>query len=131
MIDVLDAIRDFLVSRPNVAVLVGNRVYAGRAVPPVGYKPSDGQAIAFNVRGGNMSYDDDHIVASAQFKCYGSTELLANQLYHTLVDDVHNKHDSTVRWAILEILGHTLEEPDTEWPYVLTYFTFVVRQGGN
>lgn len=131
MIDTLDAIRNFLLKRPNVFALTGDRIYAGRNVPPVGYKPSDGQAIAFRTRGGSPEYDDGVVRQSVQIKCYGDTEVEANALYRAVYDDVHNGHSAVVRYATIEQLGSTLEEPDTDWVFVLTFFNFMIRMEVN
>jgi hypothetical protein len=127
MIDVQAAIRTFIKQKPAVVALVGDRVYAGRNVPPPGYEPATGSAVAFMSRGGSMAYGDGLARLSVQVKCYGETEVDANTLYTTFVNAVHNGRSSVVRFATVESLGITLEEPDTEWPFVLSYFNFHIR----
>ena len=40
-------------------------------MPPVGYKPTDGGAIVFKIRGGIPLYAGGFVGASVQMKCYG------------------------------------------------------------
>jgi len=133
MIDALGLIRKYVHQRPTVVALVGKRIWAGRTYPPKGYKPDQGPALVFQVRGGALTYEDDHVFASVQFKCYGLTEVDANELYSALVTDVHAATgvSATIRHAELEGLGTTLEEPDSEWVYVLCYVNFMIRASGG
>lgn len=129
MIDIPRAVREFLLQRADVRALTDERIWASRVVPPPGYKPEDGAGVAFQVRGGEPTYEDDHYFASVQFKCYGATEIAANTLYRALYDSVHGGVSRCVRHAELEGLGTTMAEPDTEWVYVLVYVTFMFREG--
>ena len=58
MTDVQLALRSYLVGTALWA-LCGARIYAGRDVPPPGYKPGDGPAVCFKVRGGRI--DDSEV----------------------------------------------------------------------
>lgn len=127
MIDVLEEIRDFIKTKPAITAYTEDRIYAGRNVPPPGYEPANGQAIAFRVRGGLPQYDDAVLGVSVQVKIYGETEVEANELYRVFYDQMHNSAGSVVRYAMCEQIGSTLSEPDTEWIFVLTYFGFVIR----
>ena len=130
MIDILSTVREYLIQRPAVFALTGKRIWAGRTYPPKGYKPEDGSAIVFQARGGMPAYENDHYMASVQLKCYGYTEIGANELYRALYTELQQKEGvtATVRHAEFEGLGTTLEEPDTEWRYVLVYVTFMIRE---
>lgn len=130
MIDVLDTIREFLIQRPSVFALTGKeRIWAGRVYPPKSYKPENGSGIAFQVRGGDPTYEDDHYFVSVQLKCYGLSEVAANQLYRALYTDLQPEKAASraVRHVEFETLGTTLEEPDSEWRYVLVNVNFMVR----
>lgn len=128
MIDALALIRTHLLANTALAALVSTRVYAGRDVPPPGYKPSDGAAITFKLRGGQPDYDDALLNPSVQFRCYGATELAADVCYRALYDALHNAHGASVLHGEIEIAGQSLEEPETAWPFVLAYFTVMLRQ---
>lgn len=129
MVDVEKAIRDYLKIRPELTQYTEARIYAGRDVPPVGYSlPDDGPCVTFRVRGGLADYDDALANPSVQFKCYGSTEYRARQVHRALYDVLQNGHDGAILHAEAEVLGQDLEEPDTHWPFVLSYFTVMVRQ---
>ena len=132
MIDVQAAIRTLLVADAGLTALVNTRVFTGRDVPPMGTKPGGGACLTFKVRGGAGSYrgrdyEDALIVASVQFKAYGSSELVACNVYRALVDALHNGHDGTVLHAEETGVGQVLEEPDTEWRFVLSFFDVMVR----
>lgn len=112
----------------ELADLVGSRIFAGRDVPPVGYVPADGDCIVFKVRGGGPDYDDALLNPSVQFKCYSTDEVNAYALYRTLYDHLHNGTSSAILHAESETLGQILEEPETEWYFVLSYFTIMTRR---
>jgi hypothetical protein len=129
MVDVEKAIRDYLKVRPELTEYTDARIYAGRDVPPVGYSlPDDGPCVTFRVRGGLADYDDALANPSVQFKCYGSTDYVAMQVYRALYGVLHNGRNGRILHAEAEVLGQSLEEPETHWPFVLTYFTVMVRQ---
>lgn len=126
MIDVLAKVRQHLMWQGDLVALTSNRIYAGRNVPPKGYKPEDGPAIAFRVRGGGLAYEDDHVVASVQFKFYEMTELAAHALYRTFADEVIGSVSRFVKHIELDTIGSVLEEPGTDWVFVLAYVSFLL-----
>jgi len=112
----------------DLVTLCGSRIYAGRNVPPRGYTPGDGSALTFRVRGGpGFDQEDAILTPSFQFKCYGATELAAMTCYRALVDALHNGSSANVLRGIQESVGQLLEEPSTEWPFVLCFFTVLIR----
>ena len=129
MIDLHAEVEAFLsVTGTTLEGLVADRIYAGRTVPPPGYELSDGPCVVFRVRGGGPDYDDALLIPSVQFKMYGSSEESAFEVYRALYDRLHNGHDDSILHAESEVLGQLLEESDTQWPYVLAFFTVMVRQ---
>jgi len=128
MIDANAKIREYLLTDVPLVNLVGARIYAGRDVPPEGYQPQDGAAITFRLRGGSPDYDDALLTPSVQFKCYAATEIDAMTCYRALYDALHNGTGATVLHGESEILGQSLEEPNTQWPFVLSYFQIMLRQ---
>ena len=121
MIDALSTLRTFIVAQSSVTALTGQRVYAGRTFPPPEYVAGQ-YAICFNARGGVMTYDRRLINDSFTFKCYGPDEVAAMALSRTLVDAIDDKSSGAIRHIELEISGYPLQEPDTGWPFVLTFF---------
>lgn len=99
------------------------RLWANRVIPITGYKPADGIAIAFRVRGGGTMYRNGMMYPSVQFKCWGVDEITANTGYRALVDVLHDNNPGSIRSAYLEQLGQTAQEADTLWPFVLVFFT--------
>ena len=132
MRDVHSAIRTLLVADSGLTALVNTRVFAGRDVPPPGTAPGDGACLTFRVRGGaggyrGRDYEDALIVPSVQFKCYAASEIKAFEVYRALVDALHNGHDGTVLHAEEAGVGQPVEEPGTEWRFVLSFFEVMVR----
>lgn len=128
MIDPHTVIRDYLLLDADLVGLVGNRVYAGRDVPPVGYAPGDGPCVTFRVRGGEPDYDDALLNPSVQFKCYAPDEPSSYEVYRALYDHLHNGQAAGIAHAESEVLGQLLEEPETDWHFVLAYFRVMLRK---
>lgn len=128
MIDVAKAIRDYLIAQGALTALTGERIYAETDVPPAGYQPSDGACICFRMRGGTVDFSDAILWPSVQFKCYGSDDVEANTLYRVLFDVLHGvpEPSAVVRAAYLETAGETLAEPETGWPFVLTFYRMMI-----
>ena len=126
MIDPHTIVEGFL---DKQADLDGVLLYPGEDVPPPGYTPGDnGDCITFKVRGGDSDYEDALLRPSVQFKCYGSSEVEANACYRALYDALHNGSGEHVLHAEVETIGQTLEEPETGWYFVLSYFSVTLRQ---
>jgi len=128
LVDPHTTIRTFLAADATLTALTSTRIYAGRDVPPKGYKPSDGACVVFRVRGGAPDYDDALLNPSVQFKVYGEDEVAAFAVYQALYDRLHNGYSATILHAESEVLGQLLEEPDTEWRFVLAYFLVQIKQ---
>jgi len=131
MIDVSAAIRTFLAYDGALVALVGTRLWAETDVPAAGYKPSDGGALCFKVRGGLPDFSAALYTPSVQFKAYGATALAANAVYRALFTALQDtRKGGIVRWAQCEALGQTYFEPattsSTPWPVVLCYFSIYV-----
>ena len=130
MIDVNAKVLALLEADAPLVAITGSRIYAGRDVPREGYNPADGSAITYRVRGGFGFDEEDALTTpSFQFKCYGADEVNAQTCYRALVDALHNGHSADVLRGVLESPGQLLEEPGTEWPFVLAFFTVHIRAG--
>ena len=128
MTDLHEVIRSYLLSATKALTdLVGTRVYAGRDVPPKTYAMSDGACLVFKVRGGNGDYEDAVYSPSVQFKSYGSSEYEAGRVDAALADALHLATSTDILHAQREGFGTPLEEPDTDWPFVLSYYLIMVR----
>jgi len=129
VIDAEAKIREFLVADVTLETVVSTRIYAGTDVPAVGYTPSDGAAICFKVRGGSITTQQrDLLLASVQFKCYGATEIEANECARALFDALDQGRGGTMRWAYAEGLGQLLQdqERDKNWWFVLMFYTCIL-----
>lgn len=128
MVDTLQTLRNYLASQGSLTPLVGTRIYAGRVYPPKDYQPGQ-RAIVFNSRGGQLDYASQLYRDSVQVKCYGANAVDAMNLYRTLVDVLHDGSGTGIRHAELEIGGYPLQEPATDWHFVLTYFSILYESG--
>lgn len=128
MNDVNTALRQYL-EKTALGAYVGNHLYAGVDVPPVGYKPTDGPALCFKTRGGRIADSEAVIDASVQFKCYGVDQVEADTCYRTLVDSLHVHGAALVRWAFVDVIGQPIVEPATGWYAVLTFFQVTITKG--
>jgi hypothetical protein len=126
VVDASKAILDYLLAQPGLTNVVEGRIYAEVDTPPPGYTPADGQAICFKTRGGIQDYEGAILMPSVQFKCYGASEFEANEAYRALCDALNDKASYAIKYARLEALGVTLREPDTDWIYVLAFFSILV-----
>lgn len=129
MINTMAELRAYLVTQTPLVALTGDRLWAATVTPPAGYKPAQGPGIAFNGRGGGLTYDSVIVTESAQFKCYAATPLATLELYGILADVLHNKSGGPIRSATLETTGYVLQEPETGWYFALTYFSIQYGSG--
>jgi hypothetical protein len=123
MVDVCAVVRTYLA---GLGAFSGVRLYAERDEPPVNYNPSQGPALVFKVRGGNLNYPSVFVMASMQFKCYGITNVVANDVYLSLINALHDARTNTILSAEVEVLGQILEEPQTLWTFVLCFFSLIL-----
>ncbi|MBX3016005.1 MAG: hypothetical protein KF832_31075 [Caldilineaceae bacterium] len=122
MINSLQVLRSYLASQAALTTLVGTRLYAGRLYPPKNYLPGQ-RAICFNGRGGQLDYTAQLLRESMQFKCYGADAVDAMNLYGVLVEVLHDQQGAGFWHAGLEVTGYPLQEPETDWPFVLVFFS--------
>lgn len=125
MVNIPAAIRTHLLTKPAITALTGTRIYANRDVPPTGYTPDQGAAICFASRGGSVNDESStHLRESYQFKCYGLDEVAAHSLSLALYDALHEARFWPVRQSMAEALPQPLEEPETQWRYSLSFYSF-------
>lgn len=127
MIDPQTLVRTFLAGRAELTSLVGERIYAGRERPPVGYSPADGPCIAFKVRGGQPDYDDALLLPSMQFTCWAGSEEASYEVYRALYDALHNGHSASILRGLSEVLGQVAEEAETGWYFTFAAFKLMLR----
>jgi hypothetical protein len=134
MTDVIEALRDYLLTKTDLTTLLAPyltsyALFGGMDTPGPGYTPAQGGAICFTVRGGQPDYSDALLKPSIQMKCYGSSPQVANRVYRALYGVLHNaRGGSLVRWAQCDVLGQSLTEPSTGWPFTLSFFTVWIGQ---
>lgn len=122
MVDDLGTLVDFLQAAAGVTALTGSgRIYAGQSEPPPDYKPDDGQAVCITRRGGQPDYSGAVIVGSYQFKHYGSSPLVADQLYRAVFDALQYQRGNNLR-AEAESLGQNLREQERGWYFTLAFY---------
>jgi hypothetical protein len=128
LLDVERTWREWMVSQPGVTALTGARVYAGRDVPPVGYRITDGACVVSKARPGRVGYEGALYSVSFQVKAYGATEAAAMALYRAMYDALEGSTSARILHVELEGPGMPMEEPETLWPFVLSYWTVMMRE---
>jgi hypothetical protein len=129
MNDTLKPVRDLLLKSAVVTDIVGQRIYAHRDNPPIGYTLDAGPCICMKVRGGAPDLTGNILEPSIQFKCISTSEVDANTVYRALYMALDGVQDAVVRYASCEVLGQTIYDPETKWNMVLTYFKARIDKG--
>lgn len=125
MIDVNERILTYLSGVSGVTALTTtDRLYAGRDIPPKGYAPNLGAALVWKVRGGGVDYGHSHLNPSVQFKAYGLDEVAATALDRALFDAFTRPVTGLFKAVEVEVLGQLIEEPQTGWVAVLSFYRF-------
>lgn len=128
MVDETEVLRSFLLTQTPLTALIQGRIWGRRTYPIEGYLPSQGHAIVFRSRGtGLIDYSGAIIQTSWQFKSYGVNPDEADHLHRTLVDVLQDAQTGGMWRAVVEPGGGALNEPVTEWPYVLSYWTTMMQ----
>lgn len=130
--DETQAVLTFLQAQSAITTLTGSRIWGDRSKPPAGYKPSDGVGICLKVRGG-VDLDPSVIMdPSFQFKIYGHVdgapdEVTCRNAARVLHDYFQERADGNILTVRRETLPVTLQEPETNWTYVLVFYKVMVR----
>lgn len=125
MIDVNERILTYLTSITPITTLTTTaRLYAGRDIPPKGYHPNLGPALVWKVRGGGVGAGHSHLNPSVQFKAYGLDEVAATALDRALFDAFTRPSTGLFKSVENEVLGQLIEEPQTGWVAVLSFYRF-------
>lgn len=132
MIDVEKEILDHIESFETTietALGVNIRVYAS-VEPPNGYNPADdGPCVLLGIRGGSQDYSSAILSPSVQIRCFAATENLAKKLDKALYTAINDSHGDVVLHCYQQELGQLLIQPDVDWPFVLSYYLMVMRNG--
>lgn len=125
MIDIEATIRAHLVTLAGIQAVFGSRVYMARALPP-GYRPSDGPALLGMPRGGAQEFHSKLYRVSIQFRVYAETEAKARDAFQKLYAALNDTAARNIPYVRLEegTMYMLLNEPETDWPYILSFFTF-------
>lgn len=121
MTDVEAVVREYLASAAGLTAYTGERIYASRSLP-AGYKPTDGPAVLFGIRGGGQDYTGYVLMPSLQFRCYATTQGLARATDRALYGALHELSARGIKWARMTGMGQVLAEPETLWWYVLSFW---------
>lgn len=121
--DVNQVVYDYLTTN-----LPGVALYAGVNYPAADWKPADGPAVAFSVRGGLDTEERDYLLPSFQFKVYGTDPLDAWGTYQSLdAALVRPAADVNLMGAVMESIGQPVVDTDSNWDYVLAHYIIFVR----
>jgi hypothetical protein len=111
--------------------LVGTRIYCPRV--PAGFTNAQPALEVMRRSGTSKRVHAEH-TCSFQIKCYGGSQNPgdAETVYRALYDRLHNQQgvnttSGNIMMAVEEIIGQSLSEPDTGWPFVLTFWNVQIR----
>lgn len=121
MVDTDAALTTFLLAQASLTAVAGRRIHASLYLPK-GYAPEDGPALLFNARGGGQDYSNLVLSPSYQFRSFGLTQAEARRLDRALYDALNDAQCYPIKIARLETIGQLFEEPDTGWPFVLSFY---------
>lgn len=125
MLDVDATLRAYLSAQAALTIYTGQRLYASLSLPAT-YSPATGAAILFNVRGGSVGFEKI-LNPSMQFRTYAQTEAKARQADSALFDSLHDKKSGPMLYAMLETYPQLLLDPETQWPYMLSFYRLLYR----
>lgn len=125
MTDTDAAIRAWLAASAGVTAIAGARIYASRSLP-AGYEPEKGPALLFSARGGGQDHSSKVLKPSYQFQSYAATEASARSLDRAVYDAMNDREYQQIKSARLETFPQTLVDQETGWPFVLTYYQFLI-----
>ena len=123
MTDIEAAIRTWLASIAGIAAIAGQRIIASVSLPD-GYRPDQGPALLFKVQGGGQDYSSQVLNPRVQFQSYAETEADARRLDRAVYDGINDRQFTGIKMARLDVLPVLLAEPETGWPFVLTFYRF-------
>lgn len=93
-----------------------------------GYDPSAGTpGLAFKVRSGMPTEDNDHVDAAFQLKIYGTDPQDAWTNYLALDAVLGEPVDAYVQWAIPEGIGTPVVDPGSEHHFVMANYRIMIR----
>jgi hypothetical protein len=121
MVDMEATLRAKLAANGPLVAAVGSRIYAAEKLP-AGYKPSVGGAVLFKVSGGSADYAIT-LRPTVQVRSYGLDEGAARQVDRLVFDALHDLQSGNVLKVQVDILGQLVADPETDWRYVLSYYT--------
>lgn len=124
MLDILASLRAFLADQAGLMAHTGNaglRIYAGPDLPPE-YSPANGAGILFNLRGGSQDYTSLVLTPSVQFRTFAGTMKAALAADRALYDVLNDVQCWPIKLARLEIPGQPLTDPESKWPFVLSFY---------
>lgn len=121
-----------LAANSAVTDLVGENLFAGEAEWPQSSEFESGDyGVAFTTSGGTHQYDFAAVMPRIQVKCYGASPLAANDLNRAVFDCLDQDKTYWVMGSNLESGPIGLREPETDQPYVLSFWRFVIRNDDN
>jgi hypothetical protein len=130
--DVGAIIRSHLRNDANLTAITGDNLWF-KVEPPSfsqgGYNPErDGPGIVFMTRGGNTDYSSVLLQPSVQYRCFGTTELQAYDVYLALVDALQDQRsaDGCILISRIETQGQITRDNNTNFPIVFCAFRHVI-----
>ncbi len=125
MIDVALEVRNAISESLPPSAGVGTRIYAGLTLPAT-YKPTDGPAVLVRQNGGSVDYSARRMSASVQVECYGIDDAVATATDVAVARAIGRNKRICKGYCRLDTAGVLLEDPETQWRFVLSYYNATV-----
>jgi len=125
MTDIESTVRAYLAAQAGIVALTATRIYASSYLPP-GYQPSAGPALLFTIRGGSQDYSSHLLEASLYVRCYAATAAEARQLDRAVYDAFNDVQSGSIKWARLDVPGQSVQEPETDWIFVISTYGVLI-----
>lgn len=130
MIDPRPVLLQFLQKQSSITARVGDRLWAGLSLEE-GYNPErDGDAIAFDVRGGDVDEHGFSQDPSFQFHCWSNSDETAATLADELFVAFFDAQTADIMNCTLEGPPQPLPDPDTGWRRSIVFYTVRIRNRG-
>jgi hypothetical protein len=135
MIDTNIVIRNYLISKPTLTALVGDRIYGVKPLPESVTFP----AIQFFTRGGSsMSEVPEILFPSVQFSCWDNNPIGARTLYSAFYNVMNGLKGAIVTIdgmnyymnAYEEGYGQDIQETEINLWRVICFYTITIQKGG-
>lgn len=110
-------------AQTHAPLVAGVDVLQVGSLLPEDFEATTQTAVLIQVRPSPPMYHGKTANVSVQAKCYGPDSVSAWDIYNLLLMAWHERSASGVKWSQLAQTGQLLQEPDTQRPFILAFFS--------